>query len=46
MEVTISGNERCVDGQRGRGNPEVILIKRKPAALLRSLYICIAVTGC
>ena len=45
MEVTISANERCIDGQRGRSNPEVVLVERKAAALLSSLDICIPVTG-
>jgi len=46
MEVTVSADERCVDGKCGRSNPEVVLIERKPAALLRSLHICIPITGC
>jgi hypothetical protein len=45
MQVTIPANERCVDGQRGRSNPEIVLIERKAAALLISLDICIPVSG-
>jgi hypothetical protein len=45
MEVTISANERCVDGERGRSNPEVVFIERNATALLRSLDICIPVAG-
>ena len=46
VEVTISANEGCVDGQRRRSNPEVVFIERKAAAVLGSLDVCIPVTGC
>jgi hypothetical protein len=45
MEITIPANECCVDGHRGRSNPEVALIERKAAALLSSFDISIPVSG-
>jgi len=45
LKVTVAANEGRVHYQRGRGNPQVILIKWEATALLRSLNIHAPIGG-
>ena len=44
-KVTVTSYQRRADGESGRGDPEVVLIKRQAAALPSHLHACIVIAS-
>ena len=45
LEVAVAADESCAHGERGCSHPEVVLIQRQTAELLRDFDICILITS-
>jgi hypothetical protein len=45
LEIAVAAHKRSADGEGGCSYPEVVLIKRKTAALLGQFYTCVKIAS-